>query len=62
MIVLCPTCLARFDDEFRNTNCPHETFSANNGKNEFAHHPKSYLSTDPTTHEGYEAPPHNANT
>ena len=35
MIVECVRgCGARFDDEFRDTICPHETFAANNGRNE----------------------------
>lgn len=44
MIVQCPTCFALFDDEFRLTICPHDTFAANDGQNNFAHHPESYLS------------------
>jgi len=42
--ILCPHgCGARFDDEFRTTVCPHETFAANDGRNNFAHHPESVL-------------------
>lgn len=44
MIITCRTCAARFDDEFRSTICPHNTFAANDGENNFAHHPESYLS------------------
>lgn len=44
MIVQCALCSPYFDDEFRWTICPHETFLANNGSNSFAHHPESYLS------------------
>lgn len=32
-----------FDDEYRTTICPHETFAANDGANNFAHHPESHL-------------------
>jgi hypothetical protein len=42
--IFCPYgCGARFDDEFRTTVCPHETFAANDGRNNFAHHPGSVL-------------------
>lgn len=44
MITQCPKCTRGFDDEFRSTICPHETFAANDGKNRFAHHPESFLS------------------
>lgn len=44
MIVECRKCLSAFDDEFRTTICPHETFAANDGNNNFAHYPESYLS------------------
>lgn len=44
MIVDCLNCSASFDDEFRTTICPHGTFAANDGKNNFAHHPESHLS------------------
>ena len=44
MVVRCPKCGARFDDEFRTTVCPHATFAANDGHNNFAHHPESELS------------------
>lgn len=43
MIIMCKTCCARFDDEFRSTICPHATFAANDGHNNFAHHPESHL-------------------
>jgi len=43
VIVKCETCKRRFDDEYRWTICPHNTFTANDGKNNFAHHPESYL-------------------
>lgn len=43
MKTYCSRCDTRFDDEFRSTICPHETFAANDGKNNFAHHPESVL-------------------
>lgn len=43
MRLQCVKCNARFDDEFRTTICPHETFAANDGKNHFQHHPESVL-------------------
>lgn len=44
MIIICYDCDVRFDDEFRTTICPHRTFAANDGHNNFAHHPESYIS------------------
>jgi hypothetical protein len=44
MIVLCPTCGRHYDDTYRWTYCPHDTFAANDGANNFRHHPESYLS------------------
>jgi hypothetical protein len=44
MIVHCHECSRQFDDEFRSTICPHETFAANDGRNNFRHHPESYIS------------------
>ena len=44
MIVECETCKKHFDDEFRVTYCPHHTFSANDGRNNFKHYPGSYIS------------------
>lgn len=46
MIITCSKCKRRFDDEFRDTGCPHPTFAANDGKNNFAHHPDSYISPE----------------
>lgn len=43
MIVLCEKCKKRFDDEFRLTFCPHDTFAANDGENNHRHYPESYL-------------------
>jgi hypothetical protein len=45
MIIRCRECEKYFDDEYRTTICPHETFPANDGENRFAHHPESYLSS-----------------
>lgn len=44
MIVKCLDCNAYFDDEFRSYVCPHDTFAANDGNNNFAYHDDSYLS------------------
>jgi len=49
MIIKCSVCGKYLDDEFRTTICPHETFSANDGNNNFAHHPESYLSLEKPT-------------
>ena len=43
MTVRCSTCGRYFDDEFRLTYCPHDTFAANDGNNNFAHHPEALL-------------------
>lgn len=43
MTVYCQSCAMTFDDQFRTTICPHETFAANDGTNHFAHHPESTL-------------------
>lgn len=48
MIVKCDTCTRSYDDAFRSTICPHDTFAANDGDNNFAHHPESYLSPPQT--------------
>lgn len=42
MIVKCGECSMFFEDEYRSTICPHETFAANDGCNNFAHHPEAY--------------------
>lgn len=54
MHVLCGACGLRFDDEFRSYVCPHDTFPANDGANNHAHHPESYLERRPM-HPGTEA-------
>lgn len=46
MIIQCEKCKRKFDDEFRDTGCPHSTFAANDGRNNFAHHPESYISPE----------------
>ncbi len=46
MIVRCPTCHVHFDDTFRWTYCPHDTFPANDGSNHVAHHPESFRHAD----------------
>ncbi len=43
MNITCPTCQAIFDDQYRLTLCPHDTFAANDGNNNFQHHPESTL-------------------
>ena len=50
MIVTCVRgCGKRFDDEYRTTICPHETFAANDGRNNFAHHPEAHLDQERQT-------------
>ncbi len=44
MIVQCGQCSRWFDDQFRFTNCPHPTFAANDGVNNFSHHHDAYIS------------------
>lgn len=43
MIVTCDKCDTRYDDEYRWTFCPHKTFDANDGANNFTHHPESFI-------------------
>lgn len=43
MIVKCLNCTKFFDDQFRDTGCPHDTFSANDGQNNFKHYSESWL-------------------
>jgi len=52
VIVRCQECARAFDDEFRSTICPHKTFAANDGANNFAHHTDSYL--EPASTEASE--------
>ncbi len=51
MIMQCQKCLKAFDDEFRSTICPHGTFAANDGANNFAHDTTSYLGPADQAHE-----------
>lgn len=44
MIVQCGKCLVYYDDEFRFTFCPHDTFAANDGHNNFEYHNDAYRS------------------
>lgn len=46
MIVQCPDCKRRFDDEFRTWVCPHKAFAANNGDNTFTVHEDAYLEAE----------------
>lgn len=43
MIVKCDQCAKFYDDQFRNTDCPHDTFLANDGQNNFKYYPESWL-------------------
>lgn len=43
MIICCMKCHLRFDDEFRDTICPHDAFPANDGNNNFRVHHDSAL-------------------
>lgn len=47
MIVNCSKCHFYFDDTFRLTYCPHATFPANDGSNNFTRYEGAYLSKDP---------------
>jgi len=38
---ICDKCRWSYDDQYRDTICPHPTFAANDGQNNFAHHPES---------------------
>jgi hypothetical protein len=53
VIVTCGNCRIRFDDEFRTTICPHGTFAANDGQNNFTHHPEAFLGTEPESPQGW---------
>ena len=54
MIVTCPDCRWTYEDSYRWTVCPHETFEANDGQNNFAHHSESALA--PPAAEGHFHP------
>ncbi len=47
MIVQCPKCRMYYEDSYRWTICPHQTFAANDGANNFAYHDESYLDKEP---------------
>ena len=42
MIIQCEKCIMYYDDQFRLTICPHNTFNANDGQNNFRHYPESW--------------------
>lgn len=46
MIIHCATCFYFYDDEFRNTGCPHTTFMANDGQNNFKEYSESWYSVN----------------
>jgi hypothetical protein len=50
MIVQCKDCKKYYDDQFRYTICPHDTFLANDGRNNFMYHEDSYLSDKKPDH------------
>lgn len=43
MIIKCEECNKYYDDKFRDTSCPHVTFLANDGHNNFKHYSDSWL-------------------
>jgi hypothetical protein len=43
MIIQCDKCQKYYDDEFRDTSCPHDTFLANDGQNNFKHYVGAWL-------------------
>lgn len=47
MIVQCSDCDKFLDDEFRNTDCPHEAFLANDRQNKFKIYEESWLADTP---------------
>lgn len=53
--VACLRCMKTYDDTFRLTYCPHETFAANDGKNKFRHHKESKVEDVPV-HRSYDDP------
>ena len=46
MIQQCDQCKKWFEDVFRNLDCPHDAFPANDGKNNFFVYEDAYLSDD----------------
>lgn len=55
MLVDCAICKKCLDDEFRDTSCPHNTFLANDGQNNFKHYPESWLA-DHAPRRGFSDP------
>jgi hypothetical protein len=56
MIIKCEKCDKWFEDVYRSTQCPHQAFPANDGKNNFAVHDDAYISaSEPPTDRIYEA-------
>lgn len=46
MIVQCDKCKMFYDDQFRYITCNHDTFSANDGQNNFTFYDKSWYSKE----------------
>ena len=46
MLVRCEKCRKVFEDCYRSTICPHGTFPANDGMNNFLLHPEAYLADE----------------
>lgn len=55
MIVRCMHCSKYFDDQFRNTICPHNAFLANDGQNNFKIHEEAWLA-DHEPKRGFSCP------
>lgn len=63
MIVKCESCNKYYDDQFRNTGCPHDTFMTNDGQNQFAKYDWDWLAdyeprrgfSDPMFEQGYQS-------
>lgn len=53
MIIKCEHCSKFYDDQFRSTVCPHDTFSANDGQNNFRHYPESWLADKEPSRESH---------
>jgi len=47
IVKCCDKCKRHFDDTYRWTFCPHDTFMANNECDSFRHYHESYLDADP---------------
>jgi Methyltransferase domain len=55
MIAQCLECGAKFEDEYRSTICPHETFPTNDGNNNFTIHESAYLSSEKQSGEQFDS-------